>query len=139
VILCILRSCPGHDDQTDAILHGQHAIRRDLAAIRQALGIIHADQEYEMGIAQDILAAENSEAAAVDALGAAVETALGKLDSVQAQLADLLANGSLSDDDKAALQQALDTANASRDHLGASLAEVNAALNPPEDVGGPAV
>jgi hypothetical protein len=129
--VCIFVGCHGHDDKLDAILHGQQHLAAEVATIKRALRLIETREGNIMGIAEDILAAENAEAAAVAALGTAVDTAVATLTAANAQIADLIANGSLSDDDKAALQSTLDAQSTSTAALGASLAEVNAALNPP--------
>lgn len=140
---CARDDCSGHEDSHTAILHslqnladGQRTTNHRLATVERALGTIPKEQSI-MTIAQDILAAVNTDKAAIDALGGIVTTAVTKLGDVEKQLADVIANGTLSDDDKAALQSALDTASASKTELDASIAEVNEALNPTPPVTDP--
>ena len=105
-------------------------VATELAALTRALRKLNTKVGSLMGITDDILAAENTEAAAVTALSGVVGTALTTLQSVQTQLAELIANGGLSDTDKANLQSVLDEATASTTALQATTDEVNAALNP---------
>jgi len=105
-------------------------VATELAALTRALRKLNTKVGSLMGITDDILAAENTEAAAVTALSGVVGTALTTLQSVQTQLAELIANGGLSDTDNANLQSVLDEATASTTALQATTDEVNAALNP---------
>lgn len=141
---CARDDCSGHEDSHTAILHslqdladGQRTTNHRLATVERALGTSTKKEQSIMGIAEDILAAENTNAAAVQALGGSIVTVVGKLTDVEGQLAAVLANGTLTDEDKAALQTALDTATATKTALDADLAAVNEALNPTPPVTDP--
>lgn len=90
MLICIFPNCNGHDDHLEAVLHGQQAIRRDLAAIKRELGIHHTEQEHHMSEIDDRIAD----------LQAAEDTNTGKLARL---ITDFESKGELTDEQRAAL------------------------------------